>query len=156
MADVWFYHLEQTGLEAVLPELLRKTLDRGWRALVRTGSVERAQALDAHLWTFADDSFLPHGLEGRAHADHQPVLLTTGPANTNGAQVLFLADNAPFPELETGGGALDAFSRVLLIFDGREEAAVTQARSFWRQGKDRGLTQTYWQQSAGGRWEKKG
>ena len=31
--EVWFYHLEQTGLEQALPELLEKTLQRGWRAI---------------------------------------------------------------------------------------------------------------------------
>ena len=36
--EVWFYHLERTGLEQALPELLNKTLARGWRALVRSRS----------------------------------------------------------------------------------------------------------------------
>ena len=62
MADVLFYHLERQPLERVLPVLLEKTLERGWRAAVQTASQAYAEALDGHLWTYREDSFLPHGL----------------------------------------------------------------------------------------------
>ena len=35
MTEVLFYHLQRQPLEAVLPTLLEKSLERGWRALVR-------------------------------------------------------------------------------------------------------------------------
>ena len=62
MAELWFYHLERSELERALPPLLEKCLQRGWRALVRC-RLARARvmdALDASLWTFRDDSFVPH------------------------------------------------------------------------------------------------
>ena len=93
--EVWFYHLERASLEQVLPELLEKTLARGWRALVRTGDAEQRARLDAWLWTFRDESFLPHGIAGEATADRQPILLTGGEENVNGAQALFVLDEAP-------------------------------------------------------------
>ena len=92
MAELLFYHLERSTLEAVLPQLLEKTLERGWTAVVRAGSPERVKALDAHLWTYRDDAFLPHGAEGEGHEDIQPVLLTTGTDNPSGANVLFAVD----------------------------------------------------------------
>jgi len=64
MPDVLFYHLENQPLERVLPILLEKTLERGWRAVIEVGSSQRAEALDTALWTFRDDSFLAHGLAG--------------------------------------------------------------------------------------------
>ncbi|MFT4252489.1 MAG: DNA polymerase III subunit chi, partial [Caulobacter sp.] len=76
--EIWFYHLERSSAEQVLPELLEKTLGRGWKALVRGGDPMRLNALDAHLWTFRDDSFLPHGLAEEPLAERQPVLLSTG------------------------------------------------------------------------------
>ena len=33
--EIWFYHLERSTLDQVLPGLLEKTRERGWRALVR-------------------------------------------------------------------------------------------------------------------------
>jgi DNA polymerase-3 subunit chi len=151
MAELWFYHLERTGLESVLPELLEKTLARGWRARVEVGSAERADALCTQLWTYRDDSFLPHGTVSDGHAGGEPVLIATEGPNLNKADVLFLVD----------GGALSParitqFARAILIFDGRDEAAVLAAREQWRTAKAADIPVTYWQQSAGGKWEKKG
>ncbi len=61
MTEIRFYHLLDQRLERVLPQLLEMSLARGWRVVVQATSEERIEALDAHLWTYRDDSFLPHG-----------------------------------------------------------------------------------------------
>jgi DNA polymerase-3 subunit chi len=146
MAELWFYHLERSELERALPPLLEKCLQRGWRALVRGGSNERLDALDETLWTYRDESFLPHGRDG-AGAARQPVLLTSAGGNANGAQVLFLLDGAE-------PGDLSGFERACVMFDGRDEAALELARSRWKQAKEAGLAASYWRESAAGKWEK--
>src|SRR6202012_3568684 len=87
--EVWFYHLERTGLDQALPELLDKTLAKGWKALVRTASAERIEHLDGWLWSSREDGFLPHGVAGEPNATRQPILLTTEAENANAAQALF-------------------------------------------------------------------
>ena len=145
--EVWFYHLERTGLDQALPELLQKTLQRGWRALVRTPDPARIEHLDGWLWSFRDDSFVAHGLATEPFADRQPVLLTTSDDNPNGAQAVFLLDDAE-------PGSLDDFERCLVLFDGRDETALSAARRRWSELKARDLPISYWRQNAGGRWEK--
>jgi DNA polymerase-3 subunit chi len=146
MAELWFYHLERSELERALPPLLEKCLQRGWRAMVRGGSEERLDALDARLWTYRDDSFLPHGRDG-ANAARQPVLLTTSAGNPNNAQALFVIDGAD-------PGDISGFERTCLVFDGRDTAALESARSRWKQAKDAGVTVSYWRENAQGGWEK--
>src|SRR5207247_990495 len=97
MTEIVFYHLHRQPLERVLPALIEKSLERGWRVVVQAASPERVEVLDAHLWTFRDDSFLPHGDGRDGEAREQPVLLTTGADNPNGAAVRFLVEGAPFP-----------------------------------------------------------
>ena len=58
MTEVLFYHLQNMSVENVLPPLLEKSLERGWRVVVQSTSEERADALDAHLWTYRDE-FVP-------------------------------------------------------------------------------------------------
>jgi len=94
MTEVLFYHLERSPLERVLPELLEKSLERGWRAIVQATSRERVEALDASLWTYTEDGFLPHGTDYQDNPQDQPVLLTTDRANQNDAQIRFLVDGA--------------------------------------------------------------
>lgn len=145
--EVWFYHLERTGLDQALPELLEKTLSRGWRALVRSPEPERIEHLDGWLWSFRDESFLPHGVADEPDAERQPALLTTRMDNPNGASALFLLDGAE-------PGDLDSYERCLILFDGQDEAAVGLARRRWRELKAKGHAASYWRQSESGRWEK--
>jgi DNA polymerase-3 subunit chi len=147
MAELWFYHLERSDLERALPPLLEKCLERGWRALVRGGHAERLDALDAVLWTYRDDSFLPHGRDTTGDPARQPVLLTTQAGNPNQAQALFLIDGAE-------PGDVSGFERACLVFDGRDPAALESARSRWKQAKDAGVATAYWRESASGKWEK--
>ncbi|HYG27603.1 MAG TPA: DNA polymerase III subunit chi [Caulobacteraceae bacterium] len=145
--EVWFYHLERSSLEQVLPELLERTLQRGWKALVRTGQPQRVDQLDAHLWTWRDDSFLPHGTAEEPMAERQPVLLTSANDNPNGAQALFLIDGAE-------PGDLSPHERCIILFDGRDEAALASARVHWKSFKAEGRSISYWKQGAERGWEK--
>ena len=147
MTDVRFYHLTRSRMEAVLPVMLEKTLERDQRAVVMAGSEERVEAINGHLWTWNDRGFLPHGSEKDGFAEDQPVWLTTGDENPNAAQVLFLTDGAT-------SECVAEFEICAVLFDGTDEAAVTSARGLWRSYKDAGHEVTYWQQGESGGWDK--
>ncbi len=147
MTEILFYHLEGASLESVLPGLLEKTLQREWRAVVHAGSRERVEAIDGLLWSYRDDSFLPHSAEG--DGAHQPIWLTDDDGIPNGANVLFLVDGA-----KVDASALGELTRCVTIFDGRDEDAVAAAREFWKAAKQAGHEVAYWRQSPQGRWEK--
>jgi DNA polymerase-3 subunit chi len=150
MTEILFYHLERRGLDDVLPGLIEKTLERGWRALIRVESAERADAIDTLLWTYSD-GFLPHAQLGDGDPVRQPVLITVEEGNPNAANVLFLVGGAAPPAWD---GA--AFTRIVLIFDGRDPAAVETARAAWTAAKAAGHDVTYWKESPAGKWEKQG
>jgi DNA polymerase-3 subunit chi len=146
--EVWFYHLERTGLDQALPELLEKTLARGWKAVVRAREPERVEHLDGWLWSYRDDSFLPHAPDGEPGAARQPILLTTGFDNPNAAEALFLIDGAE-------PGELSGYARCVVVFDGADEAQVVTARTLWKTVRKSGFPATYWKQKERG-WEKEG
>ncbi len=144
--EVWFYHLERSTLEQVLPELLEKTLARGWRARVRSEFPDRIEAADGWLWTYRDDSFLPHCLASEPLAERQPVLLGDGPGNPNGAKALFVLDGDP--------GDLADFERCIVVFNGRDDIALADARVLWKRLKGAGHAVTYWRQGESKGWQK--
>ena len=146
--EVWFYHLERSGLDQVLPELLEKTLAKGWRALVRSSQRERVEHLDGWLWSYRDETFLPHGPDDEPSAPRQPILLTTREANANNAQALFLIDGAE-------AGDISPYERCILLFDGRDDSAVAEARRRWSAFKAAGHPVSYWRQGEIRGWEKK-
>jgi DNA polymerase III subunit chi len=149
MAEMLFYHLQRQPLEKVLPALLEKSLARGWRVVVQAASEERVEALDAHLWTYRDDAFLPHGTDRESEPALQPVLLTTRDSNPNRAEVRFLIDGVGVPADAAG------YERIVLLFDGDDPDAVAAARARWTEAKAQGFAATYWQSDEEGRWQRK-
>jgi DNA polymerase-3 subunit chi len=149
MTEVLFYHLQGQKLEGVLPTLLERSVERGWRVVVQGSSEERMDALDSHLWVYSDDSFLPHGTWRETEAAEQPVVLTVTDANPNAATVRFLIDGAPVP------ADAESYQRLVLMFDGDDEEAVAAARAQWTDVKSKGFEATYWQPDDSGRWVKR-
>src|SRR4029077_10916069 len=139
MTEVLFYHLQNMSLESVLPPLLEKSLERGWRVVVQSTSQERTDALDAHLWAYSDDSFLPHATWRAGDAQDQPIILSIEEGNPNQANVRFLIDNAVLP------ADTDSYERVVLVFNGDDADALSAARGAWSDCKARGFAETYWQ-----------
>jgi DNA polymerase-3 subunit chi len=152
VSETLFYHLERKSLDDVLPGLLERTRERNWRAVVQVGSAERMAALDTHLWTYSEPSFLAHGTAAEGHSSCQPVYLTTEEENPNGAHVLFLVGGA-MPS-DWSAPLLAGFARIVLLFDGRDPEALAAARAAWRDAKEASHDVTYWKESPSGKWEK--
>lgn len=148
MTEVRFYHLTRTTLEAALPKMLEKTLERGQRAVVLAGSAERAEALNAWLWTYNDRAFLPHGSAKDGHAPDQPIWLSDTDERPNEAEVLFLTDLASSERVAE-------YALCAVLFDGKDPDAVAAARDQWRVLEGAGHAITYWQQDDQGGWAQK-
>ena len=146
-AEYWFYHLEASTLEGVLPGLLEKTLEKGWRALVKMPEAQLAE-LDGFLWTFRDDSFLPHGRDDEPQAELQPILLSAITESAKGFDAVFLLNGASIVDM-------DGVSRAMVMINGRSQEDVSRERGRWKTLKDAGENLAYYQQDERGRWEKK-
>jgi DNA polymerase-3 subunit chi len=134
-----FYHLAATPLERVLPVICAGLVEAGEKLLVVAEDSLLAR-LDEQLWTYAADSFLPHG---RERPESQPVLLSTEPAAVNGARCIALADGV-WREEALG------FEKAYFFFD---PAGLDVARGLWRQLKGReGVEARYWKQDEKGKW----
>ena len=150
MSRVDFYHLQSKKLEDVLPKLLEKAYGVGKKAVVRVGNVERVEFLNGVLWTYDEQSVLPHGSKKDGAAAMQPIWLTADDDVPNEAEVLFLVDGANAESQE-----IAKFERVFNIFDGNSSEAWEKARAFWKELKNQGVEVFYWQQSANGSWQQK-
>ena len=146
----WFYHLQRTSLERAVGPLLEKCMERGWRVLAISPDASRRAALDEALWTYDDQSFLPHGqaeADGLA-PDAQPILISADTTNQNNAAVALLMDGVDLP--------VDApFERCMVMFDDGDGATRQKAREQFKAAKDAGLTARYFQQSGRG-WKEAG
>lgn len=145
--EYWFYHLEGSTIEGVLPGLLEKTLAKGWRALIKMPE-DQLKEMDDHLWTFRDDSFLPHGRDDEPMGDWQPILLTHNLDDAKGFDAVFMIGGVQIANM-------DGVSRAMVMINGRSESDVKRERARWKQLKDTGTVLAYYQQNDRGGWEKK-
>ena len=150
MTRVDFYHLQKKTLDEVLPILLQKAYSTGKRIKIKIGTEERVEFINSLLWTYNDESFLPHGSKKDGFAEQQPIWLSADSDNPNGAAFLFLVDGA-----EENIQNLQNYERVFNIFDGNSETALQQARFLWKNFKNSGCEVYYWQQNNSGKWEQK-
>jgi DNA polymerase-3 subunit chi len=150
MVETLFYHLERRSLEEILPGLVEKSLARGWRAAIKTDTSERSDALDSLLWTYDDQSFLAHAQLGDGEAAGQPVLISVEEGNPNSAQIFFYVGGA----LPGDWKNLSDLARVVLMFDGRDGAALAAARGAWKDATAAGHDVTYWKETPSGKFEK--
>ena len=149
MGAVYFYHQTRRPLEAVLPMLLDRAMQAGWRIAVRGTDARRVAWLDDKLWLGPEEHFLPHGLAGGPHDALQPVLLTAERQDLGDRACLMSVDGA-----EVTAAEAEALERACILFDGRDEAALQVARGQWKQLTAAGCKAQYWSEESG-RWEKK-
>ncbi len=150
MTRIDFYHLQKAPLEQILPKLCEKAYATGKRIKILLGNAERVEFINSLLWTYSEESFLPHGSKRDGFAEEQPIFISADETNENNALLLILADGA-----QIAVEKLDAYERVLNIFDGNDETALNNARAYWKEIKSLGGELHYWQQNANGSFEQK-
>ncbi|MDD4556753.1 MAG: DNA polymerase III subunit chi [Alphaproteobacteria bacterium] len=150
MTRVDFYHLQTQTLDNVLPKLVERAYDTGKKIKIKIGKEENIEKLNSLLWTYQEQSFLPHGSKKDGFSEMQPIFLSSDEENPNKSEILFLTDGA-ICELEEG----TAYDRILNIFDGNSPEALETARNFWKLLKSHNLELFYWQQDSNGKWVQK-
>lgn len=143
--QVDFYHLAASPLERVVPRIAEKILADGGRLLIVATDEPLAARLDAHLWNYASDSFLPHGRAGEEDESEQPILISASTDAVNGARNIALADGL-------WRDAALGFDRAFHFFDG---GTIEAARAAWRAlGAREDLVRNFWKQDEEGRWRR--
>ena len=140
-----FYLTGSQPVERVLPLVARAALGQDQRLLVVAEDRALLDLLDRALWEGRPEEFLPHGRADAAHAERQPVLLSTTCAAANGAKLVALADGTWRDEAE-------GFDRVLLFF-GEEQRA--EARQTWRRFDGREDVTREFFELENGKWTKR-
>jgi DNA polymerase III subunit chi len=143
--QVDFYHLTFAPVERVLPRIAERVLQDNGRLLVVSADEALAERLDAHLWNYRPDSFLPHGRAGKPDEVEQPVLIAPACEAINGARNIALADGVWRNE------AL-GFERAFLLFG---EDLIDGARTAWRDlGNHENVERRFWKQDEEGKWSR--
>ena len=148
MTEIRFYHLQKQTLDQALPLILEKVYQSGKNAVVRMVNENEVNRMNDLLWSYKQSSFLPHGCAKTGYAKQQPIWLSAENDNPNKAETLILTQERTADDIAD-------YSLCCEMLDGRNDNAISDARTRWKAYKDQGFDVTYWFQSETGKWEKK-
>ena len=132
-----FYYLTRVPLAKALPSIAERIVANGERLVIVAEDDKLLTKIDALLWSYKPESFLPHGREGE-----QPILLK---ADVDGSP----AQNIALIDGVWRGAALN-FARAFYFFDTQ---TIDAARSAWRGLAERSeVERHYWKQDDAGKW----
>ncbi len=148
MKEIRFYHLQRTTIKNALPAILEKALARGMRALILLENDDEIKQMDQWLWSYKQESFLPHGCDGDDKPQLHPIWITKKHENKNNANLLILTDGLDWQ------GDVSGIELQCEIF--HDDAMILpKLRKKWQDVKTQDFISSYWQQDDHGRWQKK-
>ncbi len=130
------YRLNLDSLYKYLCQLLSKCYSQGFKTLVKTNDYNQAQEIDNKLWTFAQQSFIPHGLINDEFQENQPILITWQDIVKGNFDTLVLVENMV---------DIKDFQKVMIFCS--EEAQVQNAKNLIKQ------TINYYTLNSKGTWD---
>jgi DNA polymerase-3 subunit chi len=147
MPEIRFYHVQKLEKDAAIPALVSKAYDSGYRIVVLTESEQQTKKINELLWTWKDDSFLPHGTDKDEKPEDHPIWISSKNKNPNNATMVLLTA----PALET---SLDDYELCCIMIDGQKPDDIEKGRIKWKELKEKGASLSYWQQENTGTWKK--
>ncbi|MBK8182178.1 MAG: DNA polymerase III subunit chi [Candidatus Competibacteraceae bacterium] len=135
MPRIDFYVLpdaKDNGRALLVCRLVDKAYALGHTVYILAASEAQATALDDLLWTFRQDSFIPHERYPLAGAETSPVLIGTAlPPDVKARVLINYTDGAP--------EGFEQYERVVEVVDQHPDV-LAKSRERFRQYRERGYT----------------
>ena len=129
-----FYVLQEqsTGGRLKLAcRIVEKAYRLGHRIYVRTGSADDTNILDDLLWTFSQNSFVPHQLSTESDSRESPVVIGEHPPAAEGTDVVISVADDPVSDFT-------AYPRIVEIV-GYEDDEKASGRNRFRYYREHGV-----------------
>lgn len=115
----------RAGLGQAAARLAARHWSQGQRVLILAADQAQAELLDRALWSFEQNSFLPHARSGGPDQAEEPILIATDLANPNQAEVLISA--APLRDMPCA-----AFGHLIQLLPLEDEAGLQVCRDCYK------------------------
>ena len=129
MQNVHFYVIKNGHRERIACQIAEKAVAQGHRVHVRVPDSQAAESLNTQMWTFRDQSFLPHSL-GESPSPHVRVTIHEEWLPQERDILINLADDMP--------DEYESFSRVAEVV-GPDDDTKSHGRARFRQYRKNGV-----------------
>ncbi len=123
--EINFYQCDESLVKSMAP-LMLKILEENKKAFIFSSDAVRTQEIDAGLWSYGKNKFIPHILISDKNfvMERQPILISDKEENSNKADYLVLME-------EVSEKFMSEFSRVFYFYDSLNlDAAKKTAKKY--------------------------
>ena len=129
-----FYVLQEQspdGRFKLACRIVEKAYRLGHRVYVRTGNSDDTNVLDDLLWTFSQNSFVPHQLSTESDSQGSPVVIGEHPSAAKGTDVVISVADGPVSDFTS-------YLRIVEIV-GYEDDEKASGRNRFRYYREHGM-----------------
>ena len=126
MTEIIFYSSAPLQVENTLFTLIEKSYEKGYKSLLLFQDKEKCSVIDEKLWTYKQNSFLPHLSKDEKFSDEIdiPIYLSTKNENPYKAELLFSIDGF-LPD------HINNFERVIIIIDANDKILLEKYKKYY-------------------------
>jgi len=126
VTQIIFYSSAPLQVENTLFTLIEKSLEKGYKSLLLFLDKEKCSEIDEKLWTYKQNSFLPHLSEDEEISNEIdiPIYLTTKNENPYEAELLFSIDGS-IPD------NINNLERLIIIIDANDKILLEKYKKYY-------------------------
>ena len=143
LEKAYFYNSSHRNVVADISFLIEKLFKEKNRILVCCKDQETVEVIDAFLWTYKEDEFIPHSIATKEKNSIYPILITTDIHEDYDHNVLLASSGVLIKETDWR-----KFAKAYYFFDDQENKEKENAREMWKNFSALNIVCKYWVNTA--------
>ena len=139
LEKAFFYNASHRDVVADIAWLTENIFKKNNRIIIFCTDQETAELVDEFLWSYRDDSFIPHSLKKYGEASHNPILVTTDLDEGYDHNVLLAFNGVLIKKNDW-----QRFAKIYYFFDDQDIKEKENARSMWKIFSSLDVDCKYW------------
>ena len=139
LEKAYFYNSSHRNVVADISWLIEKLFNEKNRILVCCKDQETVEVIDAFLWAYKEDGYVPHSIATKEKSSVCPILITSDIHKEYDHNVLLALSGVLIEEKDWR-----KFSRAYYFFDDQENKEKANAREMWKSFSSLNIVCKYW------------
>ena len=139
LEKAYFYNSSHRNVVADISWLIEKLFKEKNRILVCCKDQETVEVIDAFLWTYKEDEFIPHSIATKEKNSIYPILIATDIHEDYDHNVLLALSGVLIKEKDWR-----KFAKAYYFFDDQENKEKENAREMWKRFSALNIDCKYW------------
>ncbi|MDC3108146.1 DNA polymerase III subunit chi [Paracoccaceae bacterium] len=139
LEKAFFYNVYQRDVVADIAWLTENIFKKNNKIVIFCTDQETAEVVNDFLWSYRDDSFIPHSIKKNGGSSLCPILVATDLNEVYEHNVLLALNGALIKEKDWQG-----FAKIYYFFDDQDIKEKDNARFMWKSFSSLDIDCKYW------------